>query len=147
MYPWGKASFPAETMMPKILLAVGLLAGCILVVSHSFLAEGKPGADPVTGAVDMRRLKGVLLVTLVFAYLLESGLGGQVFVNTLRKFKPKPDETNAATRGFHNSFEHAMPALIIIWTHALLVNSNTATLFGGVYVTVRFAYPLSLIHI
>ena len=89
--------------MPKILLAVGLLAGCILVVSHSFLAEGKPGADPVTGAVDMRGLKGVLLVTLVFAYLLESGLGGQVFVNTLRKFKPKPDETVAPRFGLYEN--------------------------------------------
>ena len=93
-----------------------------------------------TGALDFRKLKGIMLVTLGIAFLLESGLGGQVFVNTLREFKPKPDEANAANRGFHNSFEHAIPALIFIWTHAILVNSATATLLGGVYVAARFTY-------
>ena len=71
---------------------------------------------------------------------LQSGMGGQVFVNTLRDMKPKPDESNAAYRGFYNSFEHAIPALIFIWTHAVLVNCNTAALLGGIYVTARFAY-------
>ena len=126
--------------MPPILLAAGLAGGCVLTAGFSFVASGKPAIDSATGAADYNKLKGVLLVTLGFAYLLESGLGGQVMVNSMRDMKPKPDETNAANRGFHNSFEHAMPALIFIWTHALLVNSNTAALLGGVYVTARFAY-------
>lgn len=142
MYPWGKEPFPAEKM-PAILLMVGVLAGLILYIGGTDIMAGGPAADPQTGALDVRKLKGVMLVSLALAFLLESGLGGQVWVNTIKEFNPKlikPDETNAAYRGFYNSFEHAIPALIFIWTHAVLVNSTTAALLGGWYAITRFSY-------
>ena len=139
MYPWGKASFPAEKM-PPILLGVGVVAGLILFAANGFVAEGGPAANPNTGALDVRKLKGVMLVTLGVAFLIETGLGAQVWVNTFKDFKPKPEESNAAYRGLYNSLEHAGPALIFIWVHAVLVNSNTATLLGATYTTARFAY-------
>ena len=47
MYPWGKASFPAEKM-PPILLFVGLVGGAILTAGADVVAAGTPAADPVT---------------------------------------------------------------------------------------------------
>ena len=149
MYPWGKQSFPAEKM-PPILLGVGVVAGLILFAAGGFVAEGGPAANPDTGVLDFRKLKGVMLVTLGVAFLIETGLGAQVWVNTFKEFKPKPEESNAAYRGLYNSLEHAGPALIFIWVHAVLVNSSTATLLGATYTAARFAYGflfLSLIHI
>ena len=139
MYPWGKASFPAEKM-PPIFPVVGVAAGLILFAASAFLAEGGPAADPDTGALDCRKLKGVMLATLGIAFLIESGLGAQVMLNTLKDFQPKPEESNAAYRGLYNSLEHAIPALIFIWSHAVLVNSNTAALLGATYAAARFAY-------
>ena len=138
MYPWGKTPFPAEKI-PAILLGAGVAAGLLLYAAGGFVLAGSPAADTETGALDMRKLRGVLFATLLMAMLLEGGLGTQVMVKS-KGFKAKSDEMNAANRGFYNSLEHAIPAIIFIWTHAVLVNGNTAAVLGITYAAARFTY-------
>ena len=139
MYPWGKQSFPTA-LMPPIILAAGLAAGLCLAAAAPHITDGGPAADPVTGAVNVNKLKDVMIVTVGLAMLLESGMGAQVWLNAIKNFKAKPEESNAAYRSLYNSIEHAIPALIFIWSHAVFVNSHTASVLGGLYVAVRFAY-------
>ena len=138
MYPWGKTPFPAEKI-PAILLGAGVAAGLLLYAAGGFVLAGSPAADTETGALDMRKLRGVMFATLLMAMLLEGGLGTQVMVKS-KGFKAKSDEMNAANRGFYNSLEHAIPAIIFIWTHAVLVNGNTAAVLGITYAAARFTY-------
>jgi hypothetical protein len=139
MYPWGKKNFP-ETLLGPIFLGAGTTAGLVLFAGSDFVNSGGPAMDADSGSIDFRKLKGVMMATLGLAYLIESGLGVQVFVNNGRKSKPSPEEAQCAYRGVYNSLEHVIPALIFIWLHAILVNSNTATLLGCTYAVSRFAY-------
>ena len=59
MYPWGKTPFPAEKM-PPILLGAGAAAGLLLHAAGGFVLEGSPAADAETGALDTRKLRGVM---------------------------------------------------------------------------------------
>ena len=83
MYPWGKTPFPAEKM-PAILLGAGVAAGLLLYAAGGFVLAGSPAADTETGALDMRKLRGVMFATLLMAMLLEGGLGTQVMVNAIK---------------------------------------------------------------
>lgn len=107
--------------------------------------------------LDPAALRGPIVVTTVYFllwYALLFGLQtrtkyrlrreyaarGQVF-DRYRSFDP---EMLRADRAVQNTHEQMVPFLAAMWMHAVVVSPTSATVFGGVYVALRAAYPFLL---
>lgn len=137
-YPWGESGFTMPFMFVCIFIA-GLVTGGVLV---SLGPENGKVADDFPSP---KQVSGVAMVSAAFALVSYVLLGHQIGIKFATDVSPQVSESakHIAERGVYNNIEQAIPFLILLWLHALFVNTHTSVVLGWIYVGMRYLYPLA----
>jgi len=136
-YPWY-----SDHPFPKKLLWVVILITTILVAALLATAplKGVPALDK-DGLLNASALKGVTTVTVVYAVLIEALVGTQVMLRRRNSIELlEAGLTRIGQRSLYNTLEQAVPFLAFLWSYAVFVNTQGATVLGAAYVSARFFY-------
>lgn len=97
--------------------------------------------------------QGPIIVTVLFTLFYYASMLNVLRVKAAlaREYKARGEKFDryfgndrhmlAADRIQLNTLEHMTPFLLLLWLHAVLVDTRAATIAGGIYVASRVAYP------